>query len=318
MLHDLGTNAPLKFSAATNRSSDPIASTSAPRVAAAWLGLAVAAVVLDASARSILAPGHAAFLLCAAAPLLIDRVAWGRLPTAAASATVSIAWTFGGAVLSLTAGNAGLGLLAWFVLPAAFASIEGRAGRIVGEAAVIGLLGGLGVGLARIIGVEPLGWSYGALPIVTAVAAAVAVALAIARLERGRRRLTSGAAVETRRLADLVVASPDVFLTVNHRDLVVAGTGGGDGKLTHDAAIYVGAQAASLFAEAETTRFVRALDRVRKFGDPERLVLAGEEGLIETRLTLTSAGEVTLALRPASPEVEALPKAERERDAASI
>jgi cell cycle sensor histidine kinase DivJ len=122
--------------------------------------------------------------------------------------------------------------------------------------------------------------------------------------------------VEARRLSAALAGSPDVFLTVDHADRIVAGWGGGDGKLMADAAACVGRIAGGLFAEPEVLRFHRALDRVRKFGDPERLVLAGDEGLIEVRLTPTDAGEVTMALRPASPEVEALPKAMRERDAA--
>jgi cell cycle sensor histidine kinase DivJ len=273
-------------------------------------------VALDAAARSVLAPAHALFLFCAASPLIIDRVAVERLPASAAGAVAGIAWALGGATLALTAGGADIGFYGWFVLPAAFAALDRRPGQVAGEAAALGLLGALAVGLVRLAGVSPLGWDYGALPVVTAFAAVAAAALAAARVERARRRAASRTAVETRRLAAVVAASPDIFLTVDHTDRIVAARGGGDGKLTEDASVYVGQPAADLFAELEAQRFARALDRVRRFGDPERLVLAGEQALVEARITLTDGGELTLALRPASPEVEALPKAERERDAA--
>lgn len=281
-----------------------------------WLGVCGVAAALDVVASAGVSAAHLVFLVCAAAPVAIDRVASGRLPDGAAAVLATMAWLFGAAALIETSNVAGDLFVAWLAAPAAFALARGRAARVVVEALALGAIVAAVLVAAGLAGADRAGWSYGALPLASLLGVAALVLIAASRAASARRSAASRAAIATRRIVAIMEASPDVFLRVDHTGRVCAADGGGDGKLVGDSSVFVGSQAASLFATSEATRLNQALTRVRRTGEPERLVLAGDEGLIEARVARTAGRDLMLILRPASAEVEALPAAERERDAA--
>lgn len=298
-------------SAATERT--PL--SSAERLAATWLGACVAVVVLDAALRAAILPAHAVFLSAAAVPVSLDRF-WARRPRPRAVQLLeSFAWVLGGAALWLTAGS-DWSFLLWLGMPAAFAVLRGQGRWDVGEAAALGVAGALALWASAGLGAVRLGWSYGAMSFAAAFAGAAVLIAAAATVVGGRRAAAAEAARIARRFRVVMEASPDIFLLVDARGVVRAGYGGGEGKLVPEAGRLVGAEAASLFAASEEARLAEALDEARRLGEPLRLIAAGDGGLIELRLSSAGAGDVAMALRPASIEVEALPKAEQERDAA--
>lgn len=301
---------------ARRASGHPGAPSAALAPAAAWLGVSTAAVAIDAVARGGVSIPHIVYLVCAAAPILIERLGGSASSSGAISITTAIAWLLGAATVLVTSGHGGGLLISWLALPVAAAVARGASRRQTLEATALTAVAAAALIAARLIPVDGPGWGYGALPIASALGVAVYAAFAAGRVASACRRYVARAGIETRRAALVLAASPDVFLTIDHRNRICAAVGGGEGKLADDAQIFLGGEVTGLFATSEARRFGQALDRVRRIGEPERLVLAGEEGLIEARIIRTDAREVVLVLRAASAEIEALPAAERERDAA--
>jgi cell cycle sensor histidine kinase DivJ len=301
----------------TRRPSDKTGATGAAlAVDALWLGVCGVGAALEAIASGGVSLAQAVFLACAVTPVILERVAFRNTPGRGATTLTAIAWLIGAVALIETSDAAGGLFAVWLAIPAASAAVRGRAGRAVIESLALSALAAVALVAVGLVGAEGAGWSYGALPIVSAFGVAALVCIAATRAARAYRLAASRAGIEGRRLAAVMEASPDVFLRIDNAGRVRAADGGGEGKLVEDAAVYVGAAAAGLFAPSEAARFNQAMIRVRRTGEPERLVLASDEGLIEARMARMADRDVMLIMRPASAEVEALPAAERERDAA--